>query len=234
MAAPAFDAFTGFHNDGTVDLSLSHTPVGTPRGVAVPIVQWGNASSQINTINYGGVALSGIDPTPFGKSTGEIGLLYWYFLGANVPSGTQSLEIDFTNPGSRRIGSVITLTANANLEIETTGTLSSDTATDPSVNLTLGSVDALILAALFSGHDALASVTAASGYTKMVGPDDDFGSATAHFIRRNSGAMGPGTFSAGFTAAIEDAVLFAIAVKEIAGGGAPGTRARRRLNPGLN
>ena len=95
----AFDAFTQAE---CRDCHLSHTPVGTPRGVIYLMLQ-NTAADQVATRD---LWRGGVDRDPGSPLLGAPGdedmTLYTYFLGAGIPTGVQSVVVDTTSDGRRR------------------------------------------------------------------------------------------------------------------------------------
>lgn len=210
MAAPVFDAVTA--TSGTADLSATHTPVGTPKGVTVLIVQDASITDLIAGVTYGGVALTRVH-TQSRTGGGELGRTYAYHLGTGIPTGPQTVAVDQT--GSAQIwATCTTVTATADTEIadsagvvDTTTLQSNPTATIP----TLAGFNGIVLACLFSGVSAVGTPVAGSGYTELA--EFDFTSATvANAIR---GARSGANVVANWTiATADDAAVSAVAVQE--------------------
>lgn len=199
---------------GTGDLSWTHTPVGTPRGALVLVVQNTNPTDQIDGCTYGGVAMVELPGSPVLHANGsEDGALYGYFL-PDPPAGPQTVFVDTTSTGSSRRAVCFTQTAGSgrSIRVEDTTVLDQASGANPALVMTTGaSVETLTYAALHSGQDAVTSIAAGSGMTEVL--EHDFGSQTASWIR--STATDPGSnFTAGWTVASEEAGAFGVALKE--------------------
>ncbi len=107
--AIAYDTFTDCNNNAG---TFSHTPVGTPRAVFVMASHPDNADF-ITGVTYGGVAMSRVNA--FGVGFGSQSTSYIYFLGSNIPAGTQSVVISGTAHGGHSV--IVTYTGSADTEI---------------------------------------------------------------------------------------------------------------------
>lgn len=207
----AFDASSA-PTAGTSDLSWTHTPVGTPAGVIVLVAQNVGVTDEVVSVTYGGTALGEVTGSPLLHTTGaEDGALYGYFLGSSIPTGAQTVLVDVNATGSSKQAVAITLTAIGNTTIDTTATLDSGSATNPSVSLsTTASTETFIAAVLHSGLATMASITPGADYTTL--PEHDFGAQVAGWMRRTALATG-GSVTVDWTAATEEAGILAVAVK---------------------
>ena len=88
----AFDAATAIAN-GTGDLSGTHTPVGTPRGVFVTLTFAGAAMQDFDAVEvlYGGVPMWHC--TRAAVNGGEDAAAEIYFLGSGIPTGAQTVTV---------------------------------------------------------------------------------------------------------------------------------------------
>lgn len=203
----------------TTSPSFTHSPVGTPKGVIVGCIQDVNQSAQIDVgPTYGGTTVPAVALSPLLHATGlEDARIEIFFLGENIPTGNQTVAATVNGTGSNKIFFCITLTAaTAKTTIEDTSVLDSDVVVDPSVNVTLAAaVNAWIGGVLHSGHDLITGHAPAAGFTELGLTDPDFGVATVSLVRRDSNGVGAGDFAVGWTAASEEAGIFAFAVKEV-------------------
>src|SRR3990172_6799796 len=135
--AIAFDAISG-PTEGTGQLSWTHTPVGTPRGVLVFVVA--NAGGdEVTGVTYGGTSMVEVSGSPAQKTGGEPGQVYCFFLGSNVPSGQQTVVISVDATGTTKTARCITVTAATNVVVrDTDATINTNAASDPSATLSLG------------------------------------------------------------------------------------------------
>jgi hypothetical protein len=89
--AVTFDKVDGDQGTTGTSISWTHTPVGTPTGVAV-VVGWNSVAQSITSVTYGGQActLKGTSDNPGANAVAAI-----YGL-ANPPSGAQTVQANFS------------------------------------------------------------------------------------------------------------------------------------------
>lgn len=210
----AFDTTTNVAA-GTGNLSWTHTPVGTPRGILVLIVQDITAADQITSVTYGGVALSAVAGSPLLHTNGsEDGAIYGYFLGSSIPTGNQTVDIT-VSAGAAKRAVCYSVTAAANTEIEDTTADDTGTVANPSVNVTLASgVSAFVAGVLHSGQNSPTFVAEIANTTLVL--EYDFGSACGVWSRRTNIETGAGDFAIGWTATSDESAILAVAIKESA------------------
>jgi len=210
----AFDARTV--GEGTGTLSFTHTPVGTPKGVLVLIVQYLSATAQVSTVTYGGVALTQVSTSPAdGTGLTDAGITYAYFLGSGIPTGAQTTEMTVSGAANKRLY-VITLTGAANTEVVDSEAVVTDSVANPSTTLSLGGRDSFAAIAFGSEHNGIVSTTPLAGWTDA--DERDFGNSVAGLYRYNTVASTDVT--AGYTATAADSWMMAAAVSEVVAGGA--------------
>ena len=73
---------------------LSYTPTTTPRGIVLTAIHSDNSTDYISSVTYGGVTMQRV--VTAADTTTEAGRSYIYFLGSNVPTGTQTVSVDLT------------------------------------------------------------------------------------------------------------------------------------------
>lgn len=229
--AIAFDAVTSDTGGGgwaTSPKTINHTPVGTPKGVLCGIVA-GDASDVVSGVTYGGVALTrSAAASKISSTSTEGGSVYWYFLGASVPTGAQDCVITNTASGAGAV--VITLTAAADTEVDAGATLDQSSGANPSATLaTTASTTTFDAGILWSGQNAVTGITPGADYTQIT--EDDFGSQTVSFVRRTTNGSG-GNITVDWTATSEDAVIGAIAIREAVAADPSMQICQRRLSAG--
>ena len=204
----AFDA-TSNVAAGTGNLSWTHTPVGTPRGVLVLIVQNSQTSDQVSSVTYGGVTMTRVSSN-FHTNGTEDGVLYAYFLGVGVPTGAQTVTVTVSSTASKRAVAV-SVTADSDTGVEKVGSLDSAGTADPSASVT-PTREAIVVGALHSGQDDPSSITIADSavFTEIL--EHDFGNQTASWqytpTKRSAGAQ----TTAGWLAASEEAGVLVCAI----------------------
>jgi hypothetical protein len=211
--AIAFDATSESNVVNTGDMSWTHTPVGTPKGVFV-FVQADGGGDDPNGATYGGVAMTKIARAV--DAAGETGDCTGFFLGSGIPTGAQTVTVDFPNtPNAHAVAITVTAGAGKNTQLAGTGsgTVGGDT-TNPSVTITGIAGASYGAAGLFSGLNAEANVTAGSGMT--IRNSHDFGSDISVVASRTS-ENASGNLTMAFASASDDVAMVAIAIEEVAG-----------------
>ena len=208
--AVAFDAAsTGV---GTSTFSWSHTPVGTPRGVIVFVVQSG-AVDEITSVTHGGVSMTEADGSPLIKLTGESCVVYVYFLGSGISGGAQTVEVVAGIGTLNKRAIAVTLTASGNTAGQDTTTISSDALENPSGTLSLGNVSSFCCEALFSGQDAVTGITPSAGWTSR--DEYQFTTLDQTAACYTYDTVGVSDVTMGWTQTSEDAVSIGIAIKDL-------------------
>lgn len=208
-AAPAFDAATEVTGAG--DLSFTHTPTGTPRGVIVYVVDSTATVDHIDGATYGGVAMTECGGSPHIYTLSENAVVYCYFLGTNVAAGAQTVAVD-TNAAGNYWACAMTVTADKDLEVvDSDGTLESATYTNQTVTLSLGGRTSFASIGLVSGFNNIASFSPRSGWTtrQEVAFGGEGGSCDTY------DTVGTTDVDAGWSQASEDGAAIALAVAEV-------------------
>lgn len=209
----AFDSSLETISTATDPVTISFTPVATLAGIAVLYVQAGNASALISTMKYGGVDLAFV--VAGADTATELGRADIWFLGAGVPSGTQDMVIDLTNGAGTKQVVIVGLTGAADLTVLASGSLSENQA-NPQIALNAGAVDAVFLDCVFSGLPNTTDLTNVANTTRI--DDHDYGAAVSVVSRKTT--VVSGSFTMGYTASTDDVAMAAVAIGEIAVGGA--------------
>lgn len=214
----AFDAFS--IASSTTNISYTHTPVGTPRGVLVMCVGTAADTDEFTSATYGGTSMSEVSGSPnvLAGAAHEGGDITVFFLGSSVPTGPQTTSVTVSGAGVKTCAT-ISLTGSANTEVvDSDGTINSVVLDNPSVTLSLGSRVSFAVVAVFSGLNNLTNITPLTGWTDRF--EEDFGSDVAGWYTYNT--IGSTDVTAGWTQAGNDALMIAVAVSEVvpaAGGG---------------
>ena len=183
--------------------SWTHTPVGTPKGVAVIVVQE-NAPDQVSGVTYGGVAMTRVRADI--NATAEIGRVYIYFLGSGIPAGAQTVTVTLTDVEDCNAVS-LTVTAAADTAVDVHEGGDPGVIADPSLSIS-PTVDAVIFYGFYSGLAAPVT-TVQAGSTHVAGKD--LGQESAMWARKSVSA---GATTIGYTAAADDVCHSALAIKE--------------------
>lgn len=176
--AVAFDAATtSFRAASAGDpWAFNHTPSGTPRGVVLCYAQQLAETDFVSSVTYGGVAMTPVVAAENGA--GDEGRAAIFFLGASVPTGTQSVSIDLTSNINRpQQFALISLTGDDDLEVIDFDSVASSSLDDPSLTMNHGARTAMAIGALFQGAGAVSSITPAGSMSQIV--EVDFGSDVA-------------------------------------------------------
>jgi hypothetical protein len=213
VAHDAFSERSAFTTLTTAE--FQHVPVGTPRGVAVYIVQSGSSADQISGITYGGVAMTRVADAQ--DTVTENAFTYAYFLGASIPTGAQTVSISADGTSSPKKPWCVSVTAAADTEIAAFN-IAEENQADPQVALDSGADTAQRYVALFSGLPNTTDLADFAVQTRL--DDNDFGAGVAVISRETTPASGSVTL--GYTAATDDVALVGIAIDE--GGAAPATQ----------
>jgi hypothetical protein len=166
----AFDAYSS-SSYAAGDLSWTHTPVGTPKGVLVLI--YGNKyEDDIASVSYGGVAMEevGLSPQLHNGASSDVFAVHAFFLGSNIPTGAQTVAVTHgTGTSSHRAG-CITLTADGDTAVEDDGAVNSNSVANPSVTLTIDeqSFCALVFG---SGQGAISGATPLADWSSRTESD---------------------------------------------------------------
>lgn len=175
-----------------------------------------SASDAVNSVTYDGVSLTEVSGSPRLVTAGaEDGSVYAYFSRAGGwGSGTRTVSIDKTS-AINSWAVCITATSDVGAGFFISGVQNMDSAgvANPSVTLTDTLSDALLTAMLWSGANAVGSVTAPANHTLLTA-GGDLGNQVSNVIRRDSLVSGTST-TIQFTAASEEAGIIAVAVQEL-------------------
>lgn len=192
----------------------THTPVGTPKGVFVFIIQQ-NSTDAATAVTYGGVAMTELQNA---LSSTEVGRCQGYFLGDNIPTGAQTITPSMSGTNAAA-GFCVTVTAAGDTQVAGIGSakLESGSVTAPSVTITGISGASYGAGGIFSGIGAPSDIAAGTGMTlRQLGVD--FGANSA--IQESSTSQNAsGDLTIGFLAGTNPAALVGIAIEEIAAAG---------------
>ncbi len=205
----AFDASSNATEAGTT-LSWTHTPVGTPAGVLVFVVQ-NVTGDEVTSVTYGGVAMTEVTGSPNTKAAAEDGTTYGYHLGTGIPAGAQTVVVNVTATGSIKAAVAYTVTAAADTVVQDTDiTINSDSATNPSATLSLGGNTCFCAIGFMSGQAAVGNITPSANWTSRY--EFDFTSQVAGFYTYDTIASADVTM--GWTQTADDAICIGIALTE--------------------
>lgn len=212
--AIAYDAFSSA-TAGTGDLTWTHTPVGTPKGIWVGISQTTSTTDQVSGVTYGGVAMTETSSSPMTHSTGEVIVNYSYFLGSGIPGGAQTVTVTVTGASTKQAGA-ISLTASNDTQVQAVNTsINTDTGDSPSATISLSGNTCFVCEVFGTGIANTANFSPKTGWTSRL--EHDFGSQCAGWYTYDTVGSSDVT-SVGYdqTDAPDDACVYAIAIKESA------------------
>lgn len=208
-------------NVGNVDpVSYSHAGGVSPEGVLVFVNTRATLTTDmVSSVTYGGSALTRVRGD--NDTVGATGWSYIYFLGESVPTGTQTVVVDYTGtPSVNFYVATVTLDGAANLEVIDHDGVAEDQA-NPQVTLSFGGREAMSFCMLYSG---VATVpTSFADQTRV--QDHDYGAATAAVDRLTTAGTADDTM--GFTQVSDDVAFSAAAISEVVA--AAGTATRKSL-----
>lgn len=201
--AVAFDATSESHTGTTgsasqASFSWTHTVVGVPAGVLVFVFTNAN-SALISSVTYGGVTMAAVSGGEAIDTATEAGRCNAYFLGDNIPSGNQTVQVNRTNNATVMYAVAATVTAAHGTEatgvvlLQNDGTLAEQSVTDGSPG-----TNSLRFAGINSGLATAPSAGASS--TVMHGIN--FGARSCQTVRETT--AGQGSRSVGFSSATSD------------------------------
>ncbi len=211
QAAVAHDASShdaAAASGATTNFSWTHTPVGTPKGVIVLVVQSTLSTDQVSSVTYGALTLTRVARAC--DTATEPGCVYAYFGGSSVPTGAQTVTVNVSGSSGKH-ASAITLTAAGNTEVVTSDATITADATNPTVTLNLGGRTSFVAEGVYSGVANVTSITPFTGWTSRF--EDDFGAFVDGYYTYDT--VGSTNVSAGWTQATDDAAMVALAVSEI-------------------
>jgi hypothetical protein len=213
--AIAFNVATATGTQSGTNPSFSHNPGGnTPRGILVFIVSPVPTSIlSVTAVTYGGVAMSAVSGSPNELLTGEDGTVRAYFLGASIPTGTQTVAI--TGTGFDATNSVcISVTAAADTEVvDTDITINSASLANPSCTLALAGRSCFCAIGFYSGTGTVGAVTPLTDWTSVL--EADQGQEVVGVYRYNT--IGTANVTAGWSQSADDALAIAVAIAEQSG-----------------
>lgn len=208
VAAPAYDA-KGASAVGTGNLTWTHTPVGTPRGILVFVIQDASGADQVSGVTYGGTAMTEVTGSPNLKATGEAMSVYAYFLGSSIPTGPQEIVATVSGAATKR-GMSISVTSGADTQInDVDATLSSDIVANPYASLSLGGVASFAAIGFMSGQVDTSACVALEGWVNRY--YSDFGVSVGGID--SYATVGTADVTIGHTQASDDYVAIGVAIQ---------------------
>lgn len=201
--AVAHGAVTESHTGTTgsasqASFAWTHTPGATPpRGVLVFTFVNANADDATG-VTYGGLALTAVSGGRAIDSAGEPRDCKAWFLGAGVPTGTQTVEVTRNNNANVMYAVAITVSAEWDTKVVGTPAIVQGDGTLAESSVDSGGEVALRYAGLNSALNAVPAVGANS--TNLI--SIDFGTNIAHACRETT--AGSGSRAVGFSSGTSD------------------------------
>ncbi len=218
--ALAFDAVSNSGALSTLDLSWTHTPVGTPRAVVVLILEAAPSGTDgVGAVTYGAVPMTQAPLSPFAGSAGaENAVHHAFHLGVGIPVGAQTVFVD-SIAGWSKSAVAVTVTAAADTEVADTDAQGSASAT--TLTATLATiVETFVCASGFSGVSSPANMTWDAGETML--RELDNGVYVFEWARKTANPA-PGAVSVTVNNNVAAGLgVFAVAIAEVAAGGDSG------------
>jgi hypothetical protein len=208
----AHDNFTELSGDNVG--TFTHTPVGTPRGVAV-LISHPDAADFITGVTYGGVALARVNG--FAVSFGSQSTSYIYFLGSGIPTGARSVVISGTSHGGHAVA--ITFTGSDDTEVIDSDGEGSGTAGEQDVSHVMFHSGRSAMSVVVGDHGGSGVMTPLAGETQL-GATVSFVNSKCGFFRQTTPSTSD--FTAGYHYTAGQAYTLAIAtISEVAATEAP-------------
>lgn len=208
--ALAYDA-DGNSGAPLADDSWTHV-VGAGARCGVVLVIQSQGSQETVTATWDGASMTPLTVVD-GSAAAEAAFIYPFIITGALGSGSKTIAFDGSG-ANVKVGASFSLIADADCEVDDSDSLVSSSQDDPSIALT-ASASAWTFAALHSGLGTASNVTAGADHTKTHGVS--MTGDTGNFERRNSAASAGGVTVAFTTTAAEDAVMYAVAVRESSG-----------------
>ncbi len=212
-----YDASSESHTGttgSTLELSFNwtHTPVSTPKGVLVFVMQNNSSTDKTSTVTYGGTTVPLVPGGFAADTTGEPRSCKAFFLGAGVPTGAQSVVVNRTNDSTVMWAVAVTVDASQDTEVYTPGIVlqQSDTSlAAQNVSDGLSVSNSLRFAAISSALNSGPGADTGSVGLQAI----DFGPQVAQVVRETT--AGTGSRPVGFSSAtVDDVAAVYLAVRE--------------------
>jgi hypothetical protein len=208
--AVAFDASSESAEFTTTSpATFTHTPVGTPAGVVVGVVQADDPNAFVTGVTYGGTAMELVGVAE--DTSGEESVVNLYFLGAGIPAGAQTVSIAHTGTASQKWAAALSVTAATDTEIGS-GQALNENAANPG-RRTSSKYEQMVVGILFRGG---ATPTPGTGVTSTQTHDFVTGGMSGTFAYQTTPAVG--VFSMAFTQSDNNNAFALVGVQEAVAG----------------
>jgi hypothetical protein len=226
----------GAANSAAGNYDTSITPANTPAAVCVIIVDDSSASNVITSVAYG-ISAGAVTLTRrrFDTEATEPGAVYIYWGAGTFPAGTQTVRIARTGSDNIRAAiSTMTVAAGMTVAVDTDGSGSSASQSNPAWSMTTGAATTSCYLGIHSGLNAMTS-TPAANWTLAPSPGfEDVGTQGRGWARQlltPAGAAAPGWTAATADDFVGSSIAFKEVPVQLAGHVFPAV-AGRPVNPG--
>lgn len=208
--------------------TFNYTPTGTPRAILLGAVHGTSSTDHISTVTYGGVSMTRVVRAT--DTVTEPGAAEIWFLGASIPTSTQTVSIDLTSATTDDFQFIVcSLTAATDTEIIDFDSLSNNVA-NPTVTLNKGGREGACWAHLYSGAAAPGGTLAADN---TLDHTHDFGAFMAQACYETT--IDTADHTIGWSTLETDDVAFvAVCVAEALPAPGPHRREMRRRNQAVS
>jgi hypothetical protein len=216
-ATVAFDA-TSDTGQTTGNFAWDHTPVGTPKGIIVAVVQSIGSTDEVTSITHGGDSMTEATGSPHCKSNAESGCVYIYYRVSSVKTGAQEIFITVNGTGSDKKAYAMSVTATGDTSVvDTDVDITSDSVSNPTGTLSLGGSTSFCAIAFYSGQDAVGGIAPNSGWGADSALEHSFGgNDVAGWYSYDTVASSDVTI--GWQQTADDAIGMGIALADTVGG----------------
>lgn len=187
---------------------VSLTPIGIPRAIIAFIYGSPHNTDAISSVTYGGVAMTRVPGAPQFDVDVETMSCFCYFLGKDIPPGTQNISVSHSAAGY--LIDIVSMTGAMDARIVDSKFINSISLADPSVTLLLKGNPCIVFIGFGSGQDAVGGVSTLAGWSTINISDD----GTVVFGTHIYSIVVWDDIAAGWTQTAEDAIAVAIAVTD--------------------
>lgn len=209
----AIEAITTSLRQTTTDPhTFSHAGI-RPKGVILVGSHGNTTTDRWGTVTYGGVTMTRVETAVASSGgAGNIGVSAAWFLGSNIPAGTQTVSIDYTGfDDDDALFTVYTVTGDGDMEVIDFDEIVDGNLADPALTLQYASRVGLAFATLFTGAGSVAEFTSNGNTTE----DGDFDGGSYIVVNMHQSGSGAGDFTIGGTETTNFVAMVALAVAPV-------------------
>lgn len=166
--------------------SWTHTPSGTPKGVAVIVIGTNTSTDSVTGITYGGVAMTEISGSPRIHSAGaDDSVISIFLLGSSVPTGAQTVEVTLAGGATTHRSVAVSFTTDGgDVVLDATAGSDSGAGTNNGGTVTIATTASRDTVCLWGFHTGEAAVSSVStDGTNIL--ENDYGNQTASWDRKD-------------------------------------------------